>query len=61
MISATTKSAAALLADESGVSAIEYGMLAATMAVGVTALVGTVGDPTSIVGRLLTKFGSILS
>ena len=49
------------LRDESGVTAIEYGLLAAALAVGVTALVGTTGDATSILGKLLAKFTSILA
>lgn len=47
--------------DESGVTAIEYGLLAAAMAAGVAGLVGTTGDATSILGKLKAKFDGILS
>lgn len=48
-------------ADESGVTAIEYGLLAAALAAGVTALVGTTGDATSMLGQLKAKFDGILT
>ena len=47
--------------DESGVTAIEYGLLAAALAAGVTALVGTTGDATSMLGQLKAKFDGILT
>jgi pilus assembly protein Flp/PilA len=47
--------------DESGVTAIEYGLLAAAMAAGVATLVGTTGDATSMLGRLKAKFDGVLS
>ncbi len=47
--------------DESGVTAIEYGLLAAAMAVGVAALVGTTGDANSMLGRLKAKFDAVLA
>ena len=47
--------------DESGVTAIEYGLLAAAMAAGVATLVGTTGDATSMLGRLKGKFDGVLS
>lgn len=47
--------------DESGVTAIEYGLLAAAMAAGVAGLVGTTDDATSMLGRLKGKFDEVLS
>ena len=47
--------------DESGVTAIEYGLLAAAMAAGVAGLVGTTGDATSMLGRLKAKFDNVLA
>ena len=47
--------------DESGVTAIEYGLLAAALAAGVTALVGTTGDATTMMGQLKAKFDGILT
>ena len=47
--------------DESGVTAIEYGLLAAAMAAGVATLVGTTGDATSMLGKLKAKFDGVLS
>jgi pilus assembly protein Flp/PilA len=47
--------------DESGVTAIEYGLLAAAMAAGVAVLVGTTGDEKSFLGKLKGKFDGILS
>lgn len=47
--------------DESGVTAIEYGLLAAAMAAGVATLVGTTGDATSMLGRLKAKFDAVLA
>ncbi len=47
--------------DESGVTAIEYGLLAAAMAAGVAALVGTTGDATTMLGRLKAKFDAVLA
>lgn len=47
--------------DDSGVTAIEYGMLAAALAAGVTALVGAPDDAASILGQLQAKFDGILS
>lgn len=46
--------------DESGVTAIEYGLLAAAMAAGVAVLVGTTGDEDSFLGKLKGKFDGIL-
>lgn len=46
--------------DESGVTAIEYGLLAAAMAAGVATLVGDVDDTTSMLGRLKGKFDGVL-
>ena len=46
--------------DESGVTAIEYGLLAAAMAAGVAALAGTTDDATSMLGRLKGKFDEVL-
>ena len=42
-------------------TAIEYGLLAAALAAGVTALVGTTGDATSMLGQLKAKFDGILT
>ena len=47
--------------DESGVTAIEYGLLAAAMAAGVAALAGTTDDATSMLGRLKGKFDEVLA
>ncbi len=47
--------------DESGVTAIEYGLLAAAMAAGVATLVGTTGNADSMLGRLKGKFDGVLS
>jgi len=47
--------------DESGVTAIEYGLLAAAMAAGVATLVGTTDDTGSMLGRLKGKFDGVLS
>lgn len=47
--------------DESGVTAIEYGLLAAAMAAGVATLVGTADDGNSMLGRLKGKFDGVLS
>lgn len=47
--------------DESGVTAIEYGLLAAAMAAGVATLVGDTGTATSMLGRLKAKFDGVLS
>lgn len=49
------------IADESGVTAIEYGLLAAAMAAGVATLVGTTDDGNSMLGRLKGKFDGVLS
>ncbi|MGZ0187433.1 MAG: Flp family type IVb pilin [Alphaproteobacteria bacterium] len=49
------------LDDESGVTAIEYGLLAAAMAAGVVALVGDTGTATSMLGRLKAKFDTVLA
>lgn len=51
----------AFFADESGVTAIEYGLLAAAMAAGVATLVGTADDTGSMLGRLKGKFDGVLS
>ncbi len=47
--------------DESGVTAIEYGLLAAAMAAGVAGLVGDTTDATSMLGRLKAKFDEVLA
>ena len=47
--------------DESGVTAIEYGLLAAAMAAGVATLVGDTSTATSMLGRLKGKFDGVLS
>jgi len=47
--------------DESGVTAIEYGLLAAAMAAGVSALVGDTSNADSMLGRLKGKFDGVLS
>ena len=47
--------------DISGATAIEYGLLAAAVAAGVTALVGSTGDANSMLGKLKGKFDGILS
>lgn len=46
--------------DESGITAIEYGLLAAAVAAGIAALVGTTGDANSMLGQLKAKFDDIL-
>ena len=51
----------AFFEDESGVTAIEYGLLAAAMAAGVAALAGTTDDATSMLGRLKGKFDEVLA
>ncbi len=56
-----TQLAKRFIQDESGVTAIEYGLLAAAMAVGVAALVGTTGDANSMLGRLKAKFDAVLA
>ncbi len=47
--------------DESGVTAIEYGLLAAAMAAGVATLVGDADTATSMLGRLKAKFDLVLA
>lgn len=47
--------------DDSGVTAIEYGLLAAAMAAGVATLMGTTDDSNSMLGRLKGKFDGVLS
>lgn len=47
--------------DESGVTAIEYGLLAAALAAGITALAGSTGEADSMLGKLKAKFDGILS
>ncbi len=56
-----TQLAKRFIQDESGVTAIEYGLLAAAMAAGVAALVGTTGDANSMLGRLKAKFDAVLA
>jgi pilus assembly protein Flp/PilA len=50
-----------LMEDESGVTAIEYGLLAAAMAAGVATLVGDTSTATSMLDRLKGKFEGVLS
>lgn len=47
--------------DESGVTAIEYGLLAAAMAAGVATLVGSTDEADSMLGRLKGRFDDVLS
>ena len=47
--------------DESGVTAIEYGLLATAMAAGVATLVGDADTATSMLGRLKAKFDLVLA
>ena len=47
--------------DESDVTAIEYGLLAAAMATGVATLVGDADTATSMLGRLKAKFDLVLA
>ena len=56
-----TKTIKTFINDESGVTAIEYGLLAAAVAAGVAALVGGTGDANSMLGKLKAKFDDILS
>lgn len=56
-----TKMINRFMEDESGVTAIEYGLLAAAMAAGVATLVGTTDDGNSMLGRLKGKFDGVLS
>lgn len=56
-----TKTLKTFLDDESGVTAIEYGLLAAAVAAGVAALVGDTSDSASMLGKLKGKFDDILS
>lgn len=56
-----TQLAKRFMDDESGVTAIEYGLLAAAMAAGVAALVGDTTDTSSMLGRLKAKFDEVLA
>ena len=47
--------------DESGITAIEYGVLAAAIAAGIATLVGDSATDGTLLNALSTKFGNILS
>ena len=47
--------------DESGVAAVEYGLVAALMSTALIALLSDVDDPNGLMGRIKLKMDSILS